>query len=134
MNPLLEIFGVEMITSIADSFKTNSNIAGHIKSITIDDKKDDADEDEEEPAKEQVEEGVTRSCDSLGFILEEICLHGQLESFSWTGYDMHSSAVRSEVFWEALSKAAATLRDLNLGFYVHEIHKLGKLVSSGEVN
>jgi len=161
MNPHLEISGIETITSIADSFKINSNIAGHIKSITIDDKTDetdegdendvadedgesddageddennDADEDEEERAKEQVDKGMTRFCNSLGFVLEEICLHGQLESFNWPGFDMcDSDAVRSEVFWKALSKAAATLRHLNIGFYIHELHKLRKLVSS-EVN
>jgi hypothetical protein len=161
MNSHLEISGIQMITSIADSFKINSNIAGHIKSITIDDKTDETDEGDENDVADEGDEndvadedgesddageedenndadedeeptkGMTRCCDSLGFVLEEICLHGQLESFNWPGFDScYSDGMRSEVFWKALSKAAATLRHLNIGFYVHELHKLRKLVSS----
>ena len=123
--PELKVSGLRELSGIVDAFKADPQYASTTTSLVIDDEEDDAWEDDRES---QGTERMARACEHLVTIIDMIMLHDQLESFKWTGYELSQSrVVRSETFWKALAKTAPSLKHLNLGFYVHEIHGLSKV-------
>lgn len=59
-------------------------------------------------------------------IIDQIHQNGGLETFRWNIVDQDQENTRPGVFWQSLWKAATTLKNLNLDFSVHELHKLSK--------
>ncbi|MCJ1388812.1 hypothetical protein MMC18_001662 [Xylographa bjoerkii] len=123
--PVLKISGFKRLPGIVDAFKSHSEYASTFTSIVIDDEENDA---WEEDGKLQETERMAGACEHLAAIIDMIVLRGGLESFSWTGYELSQSrVVRPKAFWKSLAKTVPTLKHLNLGFYVHEIHDLSKV-------
>ena len=118
----VEFSSLSELSETASDLISNPSRAALIKAIRIRDDGSNEKLEGEKPSVVDIGADSSQASIDVATILDHVRREGSLESFSWTGYSMlRARGKRPPAFWEALWKTAATLKNLDLWFYEHEL-------------
>ena len=133
----LEIHDLNKLYDVIDHFGSNPDQELHITDIDIGDALETSESDDDKTS-DMEGGGEPRGFHDISRIIASIIdgIHstGGLESFRWVRDVDEKGATREVCFWTNLWDTARTLKNLDIRFFEHELHRLANLTGDESVS